>query len=279
MTPFVTDRRRLIAGLAVMAFLPAVSRADTPSTTLALKLPDGREITATQWLPAAPKAAVLISHDAGGWPEQYDRLAQMLAGQGYAVIAPLHSDSMHVPDDKRTTIKAGFSDRQGDMAAAGAHAKASLPGLPVVAMGHGYGSLFALILAGGLAYLNGLANPDVKAVVCYSSAGVIRDVVTPAAYTTLAAPLLIVTGDKDIAPGYVGDWHDHLMPFDATPVKESYALIIKDGTHDLISGADSGMFDLAAAVTRDFLARELFQAVPTINLPSGARADLKSKLS
>lgn len=278
MSRFSPDRRHLLAGLAATAFVPAMARADAASSSLALTTSDGRGLIAAQWLPATPKAVVLFSHEAGGWPEQYDKLAQALVGQGYAVAAPLHSDSVHIPEGKRATGQAAFADRVADMAAADAYAKTTYAGLPVVAMGHGYGALFALIMAGGLANPAAPANPDVKAVVAYSSPGAIPGLVNPAAYAALAAPLLMVTGDQDIVPGTAGDWHDHLLPFDSTPVKESYALVIKGGTHDLIEGSDADMFDLAMAVTRDFLARELFNAVPTINLPSGARADLKSKL-
>jgi pimeloyl-ACP methyl ester carboxylesterase len=268
------DRRTLLAALVAGVLMPGLARAAVTSAQFDLPLKSGRVSRVTQWQAPNAKGVVLFSHGAGAWPERYDPLAQMLVTQGFTVLAPLHTDSQHVPDDKRSDLRQAFAERLEDMATLSGYA--TRLNMPLVAMGHSYGSLFALMLGGALDYIGKLYNPVVKAVVCWSSPGAIPGLINPASYATVKVPLLMITGDQDEVPGMVSDWHAHLLPYEGTTIKDSYALIVKGGEHKLVVGEGYG-YDVASAVTRDFLAKVMFGTVSAINLPGGAAADLMSK--
>ncbi|KQN81934.1 hypothetical protein [Sphingomonas sp. Leaf62] len=40
-------------------------------------------------------------------------------------------------------------------------------------------------------------------------------------------PILLVTGDRDrdLAPGLVTDWHDHLLPVQSAPAGDKYGVV------------------------------------------------------
>ncbi len=275
MTAYPFDRRAVLAGLAALAVAPALAQAAV--TPVQVDVPVGaRTSKVTIWSSAAPRAAVLFSVGGNSAPGAYDRIAQFLVGQGYAVLAALPTDSTLIPEAQRASLQTSFPDRIADMAALAAYARGKYAGLPLVAMGHSYGSLFALIAGGGLSSVAQLYAPDIKAVVCFSSPGAIPNLINPTSYTTLKVPLLMITGDRDTVPGFVTDWHDHLLPFNDTTMKDSYALIIKGGAHTLVA-QDSAGFNVASSVLRDFLSKELFGTPAVFNLPSGAQAELKSK--
>jgi pimeloyl-ACP methyl ester carboxylesterase len=270
------SRRSILTGLAATAAAPQLSHAAMTSSRFDLPVKD-RVSTVTAWSAATPKGIVLFSHGGNSWPEQYEALAQILVAHDYSVLAPMHTESLHVAEEKRTTLQTGFGDRIADMATLAGFAAEKWPKLPLVAMGHSYGSLFALMLGGGLEYVAPIYNPAVKAIVCYSSPGAIPGLVTPAAYSSLKAPLLMVTGDQDVVPGFVADWHQHELPFQGTPMKESYELVVKDGAHTLISGDNPTQFSLATQIMNDFLARELMASEKALVLPTNASAELKTK--
>lgn len=259
------------AGASRLAF------AQVKPASLDLPVKD-RIAKVTVWAAPQPKAVVLFSHGGGSWPEQYETLAHWFVAQGYSVLAPLHTESMQIAEDKRATLQSGLGDRIADMATLAGYAAQAYPGLPLVAAGHSYGSLFALMLGGSLEYIAPVHNPAVKAVLCFSSPGAIQGLINPAAYTTLKAPLLMITGDKDTVPGFVADWHDHKLPFAGTPVKESYLLTVTGGEHKIAAGADTAQFAMVTGVAGDFLKRELFDANQAIALPAGAAATLESRL-
>lgn len=267
------DRRLLLAALAGGLVAPTLARAASTVLELPVK---GRTSKVTVWTPPTPKAVVVLSHGGNSSPDPYAAHAEWLVGLGYAVYAPLHSDSANLPKEQQKSLQDAFPERMADMATVTGYVAQRHAGLPIVAMGHSYGSLFALMLGGALTYVADLYNPAVKAVVTYSSPGAIPGLITPAAYATLTAPLLMVTGDKDVVPGFVADWKQHELPFEGTTIKESYELVITGGEHGLIAGAPAHR-DLARQVTRDFLARELFASGAPLRLPEGAPALLRSK--
>lgn len=248
------DRRQLFCGLVASAFIANTAQAETRPAVFDLPVA-GRTLKVTHWEVAQPKAVILFSHGAGSWPERYEKLIGALTAQGYAVLAPLHGESMKVPEAERRSLQAVFGERIADMATLAGYAQQHYPGLPLIAGGHSYGTLFALMLGGALTYVADIRNPAVKAVFGFSSPGAIPNLINPIAYTSVKVPSLIITGEKDVVPGFVTDWHDHLLPFKGTPVTGSYALVIKAGLHDLVGGANSETYDVAQAVVQDFLAR------------------------
>lgn len=78
-------------------------------------------------------------------------------------------------------------------------------------------------------------------------------VVTPETYRTLATPLLMITGDQDVVPGYADDWRDHRLPFDGSPAGDKTLIVVAGAGHQLPSTAEGEQFDLLVRATEDFL--------------------------
>jgi alpha-beta hydrolase superfamily lysophospholipase len=234
-------RRTLLAGGAAAAGLWAAgarAAAATPVAEQRQRLRVGaRETEMSVWTPAKPKAVALFSTGHGSWPSRYAALAQLLATEGVATVAPLHVDSMHHPDRENFTLEAGFGERIADMRAASGHAAATWRDLPVFAAGHSFGTLTALCLGGGLAYAGPFRDPAVRAVLAFSSPGRIPGLVQPTAYTTVSVPVMLVTGTADLVPGFVTDPADHLLA-PQTVAGPSYALVVDGAAHELVAAAD-----------------------------------------
>jgi predicted dienelactone hydrolase len=67
------------------------------------------------WVPAKVKGVVLFSTGHGSWPEKYDAIASAWKAAGFAVIAPVHVDSMHYPDRDKFPRQASFGERIADL--------------------------------------------------------------------------------------------------------------------------------------------------------------------
>ena len=81
-----------------------------------------------------------------------------------------------------------------------------------------------------------LRNRAVKAVLAFSTAGKVPGLIRPTAFSSMAVPLLLVTGTKDIVEGFVADPADHLFPAETDPAG-SFALIVDGGDHSLVEGS------------------------------------------
>lgn len=252
------DRRALVKGACALGGLallpPGLLHAATigDPETIDLAVSPTRSTRLLVWKPAKPKGVVLFSTGHGSWPERYDRLISVLLGQGFAVLAPLHVDSMHHPDRAKFTLLSGIAERFADMRATGAHAATAFPGLPVIAAGHSLGTFTALSLGGGLAQFKA-RNPAVKAVLGFSSPGKAPGLVPDTAYTTVAVPVMIVTGTEDTVPPVMGRATaaaEHLFPAETAPAG-TYALVVEGGTHALID--DAVRFPRTEAPTKLFV--------------------------
>ena len=250
------DRRTLLAGgLAAGAALTfprtAFAAAAKPSVTQ-LQVSPTRKTQLFAWTPATPRGVLLFSHGHGSWPERYALLAEWLTAQGYAVMAPVHVDSMRYPDRDRFTREASFGERIADMAAtAGAAAKAH-PGLPLGVVGHSFGTLTALCMAGGLNTIGAFRVPAVKTIVGFSSPGKVPGLITDESYASVETPVMIVTGTQDTVPGLVTDPADHLLAVTAGKGVPRYGLTFAGGTHDLV--ADPALMAKAEPSVALFLA-------------------------
>lgn len=134
--------------------------AASPTAEVSLQVAPQRSTKMETWIPPKVKGVVLFSTGHGSWPEKYDAIASAWMAAGFAVIAPLHVDSLHYPDRDKFTHEASFGERIADMQAASAYAARTWPGKPVVAAGHSFGTLTALCLGGGLANLGQVSRPD-----------------------------------------------------------------------------------------------------------------------
>lgn len=227
--------------------------AASPTAEVALQVSPQRSTKMETWVPAKVKGVVLFSTGHGSWPEKYDAIASAWMAAGFAVIAPLHVDSLHYPDRDKFTREASFGERIADMKAASAYAARTWPGKPVVAAGHSFGTLTALCLGGGLTNLGKFRDPTVKAVLGFSSPGRIPGLIGPDAYAGDALPVMIVTGNQDTVPGLVTDWHDHLLPVQASPAGSKFAVTYPGAAHELIGHPDDTNYASAVSVSTEFL--------------------------
>lgn len=245
---------RLMAtlGLAASFAWSSPSRAD-PTAQAALRVSPQRETVLTSWVPEKPRGVVLLSTGHGSWPEKYDAIASAWKAAGFAVIAPLHVDSIRYPERDKFTAQASFGERIADLKAASGYAAATWPALPVIAAGHCFGTLSALCLGGGLSYVGNFRDPKVKAVIGFSSPGRVPGLVQPQAYASDDLPILLITGDRDVVPGIVTNWQDHLMPIQTSPAGDKLAITYAGAGHDLIGAPADPNFAPAVAATIRFL--------------------------
>lgn len=250
------DRRSLIGAAGALALLPWLpAMAAEPRivpVTVDLAVSPTRSTRLVAWRPARPTGVVLFSTGHGSWPERYTLLINLLTAAGFAVFAPVHVDSMHYPEREKFTMQASFPERLADMKAMSAYARGALPGLPMIAAGHSFGTLIALCLGGALGNIGPFRDPAVKAVLGFSTPGKIPGLIQPTAYASLAVPTLIVTGDKDVVPVFVTDPADHLFPIRSSPPANKFGLVVAGADHQLV--AEATPFARAAVPVRDFIA-------------------------
>ncbi len=248
----ILNRRGLLAALIAAPVAAGFARGALAATER-LRVSAERSTDLGVWAPAAPVGVVLFSTGHGSWPDRYGPLFQTLVAAGFAVLSPLHVDSMRHPDRERFDARAGFMERLADMRATSAEAARRWPGLPVVAMGHSFGTLISLCLGGALAYMAPFRDPAVKAVLGWSTPGKIPGLIAPPAYASLAVPSMIITGDQDLVPTFVTDWHDHLYPIETAPAGSKYAVTFAGAAHDLVSGQPKAAYDAALTYGAAFL--------------------------
>lgn len=266
--------RRALA--VVLLSFASLQVAFAASTTVTLKVSPQRATSMVVWEPENVRGVVLFSSGHGSWPERYDGLLQAWRDAGFAVVAPLHVDSMKHPDRDKFSMQQGFGERMADMKAASAYVATRWPGMPVAAAGHSYGTLVSLVLGGALAELAPLRDPGVVAVVGYSSPGRIPGLVTPSAYASVAVPVMLVTGDKDLVPGFVSDARDHLYPIESAPVGDKYAVVLAGGEHNLIGGQPETLYRRARDIGTAFLKAEVLgdtEAARVLSIDAAGPAD------
>lgn len=230
-----------------------------PTASVPLQVSAERATTLAVWEPSQVRGVVLFSTGHGSWPERYDGLLTAWRDAGFAVVAPLHVDSVKYPGREKFSMQQGFGERLADMKAASGYAAARWPGVPVAAGGHSYGTLISLALGGAMADMAPLRDPSVVAVIGYSSPGRIPGLITPTTYASLAVPVLIVTGDQDLVPGFVADAKDHLYPVESAPAGDKVALVLAGGDHNLIGGEPEALYARARDVGTAFLQAEVLK--------------------
>ena len=253
----------------------AAQPAATTTSTTTLTAPDGRVIDVTIIAPAAPRGVILLSHGGNSNPLATPTLNASLTARGFAVIAPTHTDSLSLPAERRTDLRAALFTRITDLKLAAGYAASRFPGLPMAQVGYSYGSLASLIGGGAFAKMIPASNPGVKAVVMFSSPGPIPPLTTaPGAFEAVTGPTLLITGDADIVPGLVPDPAAHLLYFDQLPAGDHTALIVAGATHQFALGNQPGWKE-ASALAGDFLAgRVLGDAAANARFDAAASSDL-----
>jgi len=198
-----------------------------------------------------PAGAIFLSHGAGSSPEKLLPLVGALQKAGFVVLAPLHRDSLAIPEAEREDIRAAFMSRTADLQAVSAYAAAQYPELPLAGVGHSYGSLIALMGGGALDSMLHARVPAMKAVVRFSSPGPIPGLTgNPGAYDTVAVPTLTISGPRDVAQPFAGDPAVQIAQFDALPAGEHTLLLVDGSDHSFVYGGEDGYDEAIALVTR-----------------------------
>jgi len=129
--------------------------------------------------------------------------------------------------------------------------------LPLAYAGHSYGSLMSLMRGGALEAMIPVRDPNAKAVLCFSSPGVIQGLMGPSTFQTLNVPTLMITGEQDVVPGMAPDWRAHLRAFEESPAGDKYAWIGKSVDHGLAHHPEHPAFPQALALSIMFLKAEV----------------------
>ena len=240
-------------GAPIASAPPGSVSAVAPLTELVTVPVQGRQLRISVFRPAsAPKAVLFLSHGAGGSPDRMRPLVDRLLSEGFAVVAPLHRDSMTYGPDERDDLQTAFGTRIADLQAASGLAQTMFPGLPLGGVGYSYGSLTALIGGGALKDMVGARVPAMKAVASFSSPGLIAGVITDAGLDSVAVPTLMVTGTKDVVPGFIPDAAQHIHYFESEPPGGRYLAVVDEASHDFVYGQEPG-YDAAIDITVNFL--------------------------
>lgn len=232
---------------------PSSAATGTPAAELLTVPVQGRELRISVFRPAELARGVLfLSHGAGGSPDLMRPLIDRLLGDGFAVVAPLHRDSMTYPADERDDLQTAFGTRIADLQATSSVAERLFPGLPFGAVGYSYGSLTALIGGGALKDMVGARVPAIKAVASFSSPGLIPGVVTDAGLQSVVVPTLMVTGTKDVVAGFIPDHAQHIHYFENEPSGNRYLAVVDGASHEFVYGREPG-YDAAIDIAVNFL--------------------------
>jgi len=232
------DRRTMLwsalAGGALLALPGCASLPNAPAEAEALArenvtLPgaNGRVRELTVWTPPQPRGVALLSTSSGRRPDRYAPLIERLGGMGLAVVAPHHSD----PGGGAAPSQQVTQERIADLAASAAYVKDRFARLPVLAVGHGFGSLTAMALGAALAEEGTFTEPTPRGVIAFSAPAGTERLAGPDAVATLGVPVLLLTGGNDSVSA------ERLLPA-ATGEADSYALVLAGGGPDLVDDPD-----------------------------------------
>lgn len=255
------DFGKVIAATAVLLLplggSPALAQgqtaAGTAEQTVRLPASAGRELELRIWPARNPAAVIVFSAGGGGQPAAYERMLRALAEDGFVVIAPVHADALARGDISGSGGVDSFVSRIEDLAIARGYVEATQPRLPLVVMGHSFGSLMSSLAIGAATPVGAQGDPAVKALVAFSSPGPIQGLISSETFRDLTAPVLVVTGDQDLVPGFATDWRSHRALFDDSSTPGSALMVVPGADHNLIANADDTSFAALVDLTATFI--------------------------
>lgn len=230
-----------------------------------LSAPDGRAIPLRLIEPAACSDCplVIFSHGAFSTYDRYDALLLPLARAGYRIAAPNHVDSEAHPNREAYGQPDAMGKRVEDYAVIAREVEAET----VFAVGHSFGGLIAQLaggasLSGPAAALQVSSEYRPNAVVAISPPGPMPGMMEAAGWAKVDRPQLVVTGTTDILPGFVDDWRDHLVSFEAATHDQTLSLVYSDMDHYL-NGAYGRETDLEddPLLARDYAVQHMIDAI------------------
>jgi hypothetical protein len=176
---------------------------------------------------------VLFSHGANSSNHDYDRLWAPWADAGYLVVGPNHIDTGPPATQQKVSRPALWQARLDDTTLPllqrapfdswAASQGASIDWTTVCAAGHSFGAVVAQALAGAQLIAPGETEPrsapmaGIAACITLSPPGPLKGFIPAAAWSTVALPSFLQTGDADVLPGFVDDWRLRLTGFTGAP--------------------------------------------------------------
>jgi hypothetical protein len=209
--------------------------ADTAPLTLSLSHPDGRTTDYRAMRPARGGSwgLVLFSHGANSSNRDYDRIWGPWTDAGYLVVGPNHIDTGPPATQQKVSRPALWNARLDDATLPlrqrapfdswAASQGASIDWTTVCAAGHSFGAVVAQALAGARIIAPGETEPRsaplaaIAACIALSPPGPLKGFIPADAWSTVAVPSFLQTGDADVLPGFVDDWRLRLTGFDGQP--------------------------------------------------------------
>jgi len=235
-----------LAGCTTVPNAPATQPALAGEVVTLPAVGNGEVVQAQVWSPPDPRAVALLAGDSSNRPEGYGALVERLVGMGLVVIAP---DGAGL----QTFLSAENRTRQGvaRLGSAALYAKDRFAGLPVVAVGHGSGSLNAMALSGALTEVGEFTEPTPRGIIAFSAPAGTERLAGIDAVTTVGVPVLLVAGSEDRLPA-----ERLLAAGGAEAEADSYALVLAGGGPDLVE--DAALVDRAWPVIDLFVQAYLF---------------------
>ena len=239
----------------------------------------GHEFAVEVLYPDTPGSYPLILFSSGNFasPDRYRKLLGPIAQAGYVIVSPVHRDAEILALDPPAPQEEVWTTRNSEMAylatlpagvtAILANAGVTLEPGKLGLFGHSYGALIAQLGAGAKATGpagerddHTLAAADV--LIAYSPPGPFPGRFDAEGWSHIAVPSLTLSGTADVFPGFLDDWRDHIVSYEATPPGERW-LWVGEGVDHYFNGTFGRekpvapeftlLFDDAVATTIAFL--------------------------
>lgn len=215
---------------------------------------DGRTIKVRLFAPPprqrGKRGFIVFSHGANSSGELYDAILAPLAASGFVIAAATHVDSETNPNralfNQAKVMETRLRDLQilGEMRSdlarrIGVDARQFDANATLIA-GHSYGALLALYLVGAgqvpIGTVQGTpavsaSNPIYRAAIAISPPGPMPGFLKAEQFETIAKPILVTTGEKDVLGSFVPEWQMRLSAFEHARLAPAFAAILPDVDH------------------------------------------------
>jgi predicted dienelactone hydrolase len=209
---------------------------------------------------------IVFSHGFGGSKDTYASLTQYWAARGYVVLQPTHDDSIAQRKENGEIhgLMQGFSTLREDIADPVAwrnrtrdisfvidsldEIERRVPGSAgkmdrarIGAGGHSFGALTTELLGGltftppGASKPESLADRRISALLVLSGAGPRQHGVTETSWENITAPLMLMTGTRDMGVGGLNP-DMRIKPYELVHSVHKYAIVLDRGSHMTFTG-------------------------------------------
>jgi hypothetical protein len=213
-----------LAGCASVPNAPAEESALARETVSLSGSAGAGQVQAVVWTPQNPRGIVLLAGDGNAPPDRYQPLVERLGAMSLVVIAPQSAGG------GSASAESGTREGVAELGAAALFAKDRFAGMPILAIGHGSGSLTAMALGKALAEEGSFTEPTPRGVIAFSAPSGTERLAGADAASGLGVPLLLLAGGNDPVPA------ERLLgagPIDA----DAYALVLAGGGGDMVHDA------------------------------------------